>query len=281
MRSPARPGSRRSGAGLALACHPLPCIAVTAFAAAYGWSVGLGARTALLAAAVLSGQLAIGWCNDWVDAARDRLAGRMDKPLARGQVDRRTVGRACVVAMAACVPLSLLLGAVPGVVHLVAVGSGLSYDVRLKSTLASPLPYLLSFGLLPAVATTALRPGHWPPVAVMVAAALLGGGAHFANTVGDTEADRRNGIRGLPQLIGPRWSLVLTAALVAAAAAVMLAAASDRGALSLALLGGGAALAAAGGIAGARLIGSGRLAFRSTLVAVALVIAGFLDSVRH
>src|SRR3954469_12137156 len=62
--------------GLVLACHPLPTVAVTAFATAYAAAVGLSAgRVALVAVAVLLGQLSIGWCNDWVDAPRD-VAGR-------------------------------------------------------------------------------------------------------------------------------------------------------------------------------------------------------------
>ena len=40
-------------------------------------------RVALVTAAVLCGQLSIGWSNDLVDLARDRAVGRRDKPLAR------------------------------------------------------------------------------------------------------------------------------------------------------------------------------------------------------
>ena len=54
--------------GLVVACHPLPCLAVTAFIAGWAVSVGLPAgRVLLVAVAVLLGQLSIGWCNDAVD----------------------------------------------------------------------------------------------------------------------------------------------------------------------------------------------------------------------
>ena len=46
-------------------------------------------RIALVVAAVLAGQLSIGWLNDVLDAERDRTAGRADKPVAAGAVSRR------------------------------------------------------------------------------------------------------------------------------------------------------------------------------------------------
>jgi len=115
---------------------------------------------------------------------------------------------------------------------------------------------------------------------VLCGAGLLGVGAHFANTVGDTEADAATGVRGLPQRIGARASLVTTAVAVCLAAlvlgAVVLAAgASHRGAAAVALLGVGAVLSA-GGAVGAGTTRGGRGPFRLTLLAVALVVAGFV-----
>jgi len=275
----------RFARGLVLACHPLPCLAVTAFAAAYAIAVGLGAgRTALLAAAVLAGQLSIGWANDAVDAPKDTVAGRSDKPVAVGLVPRRAVQFAAGLALAACVALSLALGTAPGAVHLVCVAAAWAYDLGLKATPASPLPYLLAFGLLPGVATWALpvAPG-WPPLGVLLGAGLLGVGAHFANTVGDADADAATGVRGLPQRIGPRRSLVTTAVAVAVAAVVLGAGLPDRRPVSLVLLTTGALLAAvgasgAGGVLGAAMRPSSgsRAAFHLTLMAVGFVVAGFV-----
>jgi 4-hydroxybenzoate polyprenyltransferase len=263
--------------GLAVACHPLPCLAVTAFAAAWATVVGLPAgRVGLVALAVLLGQLSIGWCNDAVDAPRDIAAGRRDKPVPAGLVTARQLAFAAAAALLACVVASLALGVAPGIVHLVAVASAWAYDLVLKPTPASPLPYAVSFGLLPAVATLAATPPHWPPAGVMVGAALLGTGAHFANTVGDAEHDAVTGVRGMPQRIGPVASLRVSAVLVALAAVALLTADGDAGAWTLALLGAGAVLAAVGAAVAGRMVGRGRAAFRLTLAAVALVIAGFL-----
>src|SRR5437762_3254495 len=88
-RMKARWGSAR---GLAQACHPLPALAVTAFAVAWAAAWGLPAgRVLLVGLAILAGQLVTGWSNDAVDATRDAAAARADKPIARGRVGRRAV----------------------------------------------------------------------------------------------------------------------------------------------------------------------------------------------
>ncbi len=269
---------------------------MTCFALAWGV---LGAALpsvvlALLVAAVLTGQLTIGWVNDWADAGRDTAAGRSDKPVASGEVSRGQVGVAACVAAVACVGLSLSLGLAAGVVHLVAVASGLAYDLGVKGTWLSPLPYAVSFGLLPAVATLAQveDPGR-PPVTVLLAAALLGVAAHLANTIPDAEDDARTGVRGLPQRLGPRASAVGAGLVVASAALVLLpgavAAEGVRSVLATLLLAagvvlgcmaavrvGGAGAGSAGAGTGGREVGRG--AFWAVVAAAALVVLGFLAS---
>lgn len=267
---------------LLVACHPLPTLAVTAFAtvltAAFG---GRGGLLVLVAAATVCGQLCVGWSNDGIDADRDRAAGRTDKPVGAGRVGRTTILAAAGAAGLLAVPLSLLIGPGPGLLHLVAVVSALSYNLVLKSTPVSPLPYVLSFALLPAVASLAAGAG-WPPARYVVAAGLLGAAAHAANTVGDTRADRVTGVRGLPQRLGPNLSLTVTAVLVAAAALVLLTGIltggwTPRTVTSAVLLGAAAVLAA--GTAVRRVgVDGGRAAFRITLGAVGLVVLGFVTS---
>jgi 4-hydroxybenzoate polyprenyltransferase len=268
----------RSRAGaLLLAAHPLPSAAVTAFAAATGAAAGLGAgRAVLLAAAIFVGQLSIGWANDYVDAGRDRAVGRPDKPLARRALPDGVVGVAAGVALLADVPLSLALGARAGAAHLAAVGSAWMYDALLKPTVASFVPYAVSFGLLPVVIAGTLPGGPRPRLLIVVAGALMGLAAHFANTVGDTADDARTGVRGLPQRVGPAQSLAAAATLVAAAAgclvAVTDAAVSALAAAAVDVV----ALAVVARVATRS--GSRRLAFRALLLAVAVLIAAFVGS---
>ena len=265
--------------GLVVACHPLPTLAVTTFAAGWGAATGLPAgRTALVFLAVLLGQLAIGWCNDAVDAPRDLAADRRDKPVVTGLVTAPMLVRATVVAVVLCVPASFALGVRAGLAHMGVLASGLVYDLALKPTAWSPLPYAVAFGLLPAVPTLAATPPVWPAPGVMAGGALLGLAAHFANTVGDVDQDAATGVRGMPQRLGPAGSLRASAVLVALAGLALLTAATHAGALALAVLGAGIVLAVAGAVLGARMAERGRTAFRLTLAAVALVIAGFLLS---
>lgn len=275
------PGSLAGVAALAVAAHPLPALAVTAFAVALGIAqrapeAGGPGRLLLLGAAVLTGQLSVGWCNDWVDADRDRAAHRPDKPVARGVLGRRTVAAAAFAAAAACVLLSFALGLVPGALHVLAVASAWAYDLELKATLLSPLPYVVSFGLLTGVVTTSVGAGV-PEVALVGAAGLLGAAAHFANTVGDAEADTLTGVRGLPQRMGPRRSLTVSAAGVAAAAVVLLTGVQDPQPVSVALLGAGAGIAGLSLLESVRRRGrTSRASFRLCLLAVALVVGGFV-----
>ncbi len=250
----------------------MPSLAVTAFATALAVSAGLGAgRVVLLAAAVLTGQLSVGWLNDYVDRDLDRRADRPDKPLAVGSATAGQVRAAFAAAALACVVTSLALGLLPGLLHLAAVASAYSYDLGLKRTMVSWLPFAVSFGILPAVVTTS-RPGHpFPPAAIWVAGAALGVAAHLANTVKDTEADARTGVRGFPQAIGPRRSLTLAAAFVAVAGvAVVVATPHSAPAWVFAAL----ALVAAV-LAG---VGGRRTAFAGTVAAAALVVVGVVLS---
>ncbi|MFI5828925.1 UbiA family prenyltransferase [Streptomyces sp. NPDC051578] len=216
----------RSGPGmvaaLAAACHPLPAAAVTLFTAGLAAACGRGAvGSAASAAAVALGQLSVGWSNDRADLRRDRVTGRRDKPLAAGAVAPAAVSAAAIAALALCVPLSLASGWLAGAVHLCAVAAAWAYNLRLKSTLASWLPYALAFGLLPAFVTLGLPGRPWPPLWLAAAAALLGAGAHFANVLPDIADDLATGVTGLPQRLGGRRSAALAALLVLGSAVAL------------------------------------------------------------
>jgi len=207
---------------LALASHPAPAAAVTA--AATLLAVGVGHRpggVATIAAVVLASQLSIGWVNDWLDADRDRIAGRPDKPVAAGQVSRRAVGVAGLVAGLATVAMSPLAGPRAAALGLLGLASAQLYNWPLKSSPLSVLPYLVSFGALPAFVVLALPGAPAPPWWLVLSGSLLGGGAHFANVLPDLEADARTGVRGLPHRLGPAGSRYAAAALLLAASAVL------------------------------------------------------------
>ena len=205
--------------GLLGACHPAPTVAVTGLTTALAIGAGAGPGTvALILLAVLAGQLSIGWSNDWIDAARDREVARSDKPIAAGAVRVAVVRAAALVALALVIVLSGFLGPRAAVVHLfTVVGSGWLYNVGLKRSWASWIPYVVCFGMLPAVVTLSLPDPVWPPGWAMAAGALLGFGAHLANVLPDLDDDAATGVRGFPHRLGRTCTAVLAPVALSAA----------------------------------------------------------------
>lgn len=201
--------------------HPGPT--VTLIAAALSVGVGLGSwRIAVVTLMVLCNQLSIGLSNDWLDATRDRRNGRRDKPIASGEVSSATVARVAVSLAAASVALSLLLGPLAAIAHALFLASGWLYNVGLKSTTASVIPYIVGFGSLPAIVTLAADPPRLAHSWALAAGALLGIAAHFSNVLPDLDDDSATGVRGLPHRIGVRPSgFVIAASLIAAPLAIV------------------------------------------------------------
>lgn len=203
------------GSAVALfACtHPGPSAAVTVFAVVLALAARHGAwGAALVAAAVLPGQLSIGWGNDLMDADRDRALGRRDKPLATGEVSVSSVRWAIAVSLALCAAVSAVFGPAAAAAHLAGVGFGHAYNLWLKFTPFSVVAYLAAFALLPAFVL--LGAGVSPPWWLLAGGGLLGGGAHFTNALPDLEDDARTDVRGLPQRLGPRGSVLAAAVLL-------------------------------------------------------------------
>lgn len=213
---------------LALSTHPGPTLAVTAVAVLLGFGVGLDpARLALLGLAFLFDQASIGLSNDWLDAEQDRAVARRDKPVARGWIGAGAVRTAAFAAAGLAVVLTLPLGLLATLAHVVVLAFAWAYNLSLKGTKLSVLPYIISFGLLPMIVTLA-RPT--PALAAwwaMSMGALLGVAAHFTNVLPDLDDDRRTGVRGLPHRLGTRGSGVVTC--LALAAASVLAVFGPRG----------------------------------------------------
>lgn len=178
---------------------------VTIVATVLGASVSYQpGRLALLAAAILAGQLSVGWSNDWIDAPRDSTVARADKPVAVGLIPRTAVGIAAWVALAAAAALTFSLGPAALVVHVIALASAWSYNAWLKRTLFSIVPYLVSFGLLPAIVTLGASEPRFAAWWVVAAGCLLGAAAHITNVLPDFEQDRVTGVRGFGHLLGAR-----------------------------------------------------------------------------
>ncbi|GAA0535822.1 hypothetical protein GCM10011581_24650 [Saccharopolyspora subtropica] len=205
---------------LVRASHPVPAFGVTAIATGLAATTGRGAAGLLLtAAAVLAGQLSVGWLNDLVDAERDARVGRCGKPIAAGVLSRDVVLVAVVVAALVAVLGSVPFGAAAAAAHVLALVSAWAYDLGVKAGPLSVVPYAVSFGLLLAFVT--LGSGNPPPLWLVLAGALLGSAAHFANVLPDLHDDAVTGVRGLPHRLGAAGSSAVAAALVLAASTAL------------------------------------------------------------
>lgn len=256
------------------ATHLGPSVAVTAFATLLALTAGRGAGTVWVTAAVLAGQFSIGWANDWLDAERDRVTGRRDKPVVTG-LEVATVRRAALLALAATVPLSLASGLLAGIVHVTAVALGWVYDLGAKGTVLSPLPYAGAFGLLPVFVALGLPAGEAGPWWSPVAGGLLGAGAHFLNALPDLDDDAATGVRGLPQRLGATRS-VLAGALLLGAGVLVVGLAPAGGLGVVRVVGLLAGLACVAGAVGAALRGRPRRAFQFAIGAAATVVVTLL-----
>lgn len=162
-----------------------------------------------IAVAILAGQLIVGWSNDLVDLPRDKSAGRIKKPLVSGAISVGFLLRALIVALVMVVLLSFSspLGLQGSLLHLLGVLSALMYNLKLKSTIFSPLPYALSFGAMPWVIF--LAADAIPPLWLYLSFILFTTAFHFLNVLKDLQWDLDQGVLGMPQRLGRRKSIAV------------------------------------------------------------------------
>lgn len=164
--------------------------------------------TARLLLAMLGGQLAIGAVNELVDAELD-AASKPRKPIPAGIISSTAARTLVVLSLIAMAGFSASFGALSLLLCSLGTGAGLVYDIWLKRTLLSWLPYLVALPLIPIwvwAAVDTFMPGLlilYPLGAVAVI------GVHLSQALPDTEADRRAGIRSISSVLGQRRSLVL------------------------------------------------------------------------
>jgi len=202
--------------------HAGPTVAVALISLALAIGIGLSSWQVVgITLMILCNQFSVGLSNDWLDAERDRRSGRTDKPIAAGEVSVHTVAALALILASVSVVLSLAFGALAALAHGLFLASGWAYNLWLKSTPASVIPYIVGFGSLPAIVTLAADPPQLVQLWAIAAGALLGIAAHFSNVLPDLDEDRSTGVRGLPHILGARISgIVIAVSLVAASLAV-------------------------------------------------------------
>lgn len=192
--------------------HPIPCLAVASFAAifAFGNSLSSG-RSSVIFLAVLLQQISVGLSNDWLDAKRDKAAGRTDKPTVNGLVKLSQLRAGSLIAAGLAELVASLIGLGPAVVMLLMLIFGWAYNLGMKNNWSSVIPYALGFGSVPVFTGLAAPQPYWVPTWVVVVSALLGISAHFANVLPDMIADKLTGVNALPHILGQRVSALTIA----------------------------------------------------------------------
>ena len=164
--------------------------------------------------AIVAGQCVVGWSNDLLDFPLDSSAARKNKPLVAGTISKESLAVAIPTALVLAILLSYFgpLGFKGTMIHLIGIASASLYNLGLKSTLISVVPYAISFGLLPWAIYVAAnkRVPPWIYLGFMLFACAF----HFLNVVKDMESDRLLNIAGLPQRLGKSGSLVAALLLV-------------------------------------------------------------------
>ena len=189
--------------------HPFPSTLDAVAAATIALIAGAEASVAVrLALGMLGLQFAIGAANDLADAPRDRVS-RPDKPIPAGLVNPRHAAAVLVVASSAGLCAAGSVGVAAFAVGVLGLADGLIYDIRLKGTAASWVPFALGVGLLPVYAWLGVA-GTLPPAfwGIVPLAFVAGTTLALANALADLERDLLAGAASVATALGRGRALV-------------------------------------------------------------------------
>jgi 4-hydroxybenzoate polyprenyltransferase len=201
--------------GLRQASHFGPTLIVSVIAFAFGTYYWWEGPAYVIAFTVATGQLVVGWSNDLYDYEDDVKHNRTNKPLVSGLITQKYLQRWLIFM----VPFSFFanlfgpLGFKGGMVYMLGIACGVAYNFYFKFSPLSPLPYAIAFAALPS--SIAISKDITPPVWMWLGGALFGMAAHFINVIKDMEQDQVSGIKGLPQRLGTKNSLIVSLTLIA------------------------------------------------------------------
>jgi 4-hydroxybenzoate polyprenyltransferase len=202
----------RSLRGWLAAAHPVPLALVLLLTALVGVASADGepdaTKLALLLAAMALSQLAIGWSNDYLDRETD-AAQQPWKPIPSGLIDAKAMPPAIAGVLVGSLAVGTLLGVVPLLLLAAGTACGLAYNLGLKDTSLSALPFVVALGLLPAYVWASLDVYQDDFLLLYFIGVPLALAAHLANTLPDIEADNAAGRKGLAVQLGRGRSFAL------------------------------------------------------------------------
>ena len=198
------------------ASHLGPTLAVTLVSFLLASALWWEGPAYFISFGVFLGQLLVGWTNDLNDYQDDLKHNRIGKPLVSGELTKTSLLRAVKITTPIAVVVNLFgpLGIKGGSLYLFGVGMGVAYNFYFKSTVLSPLPYALAFAAF--VSSIVIATDQNVPIWLVLAGALFGVAAHFANVLKDLDQDLTSGIKGLPQRLGKKKSRIICGSLLIA-----------------------------------------------------------------
>jgi 4-hydroxybenzoate polyprenyltransferase len=189
--------------------HPGPSLLVTcvlvAIAGLAGQHVPDATRVLQLVGAMLPVQLCIGVINDVADLHADAVT-KPYKPLVREAISPSTAMGIGVVLGAIGLGAAATINPATLGFDALALCSGLAYDLGLRRTPLSWVPWWGGMAVLPleGYASVASIPSRL--LALIPLSGLIAVGLHVANALPDIDGDRAAGRRSLPVLLGSEWS---------------------------------------------------------------------------
>jgi 4-hydroxybenzoate polyprenyltransferase len=246
--------------------HPIPSVLTTLAASGFAWIFGIGVndpRFWWIAFIMLLVQFSISALNEWADADLDLRAHR-SRPIPLGLVSRGAALNVAVVCAVGAFMLCVLANFGPFALLLVGLGTaaGWAYDLWLKATPLSVVPFAIAFPLMPFwIGLLAGRP-LTSLMILFLGGSPLAAAIHLADAIPDRDRDREAGLKTLAVVLGKPAAELVTAALLAIGTLLAIVVSIGRDEISLSAL---SLVTVATATASAVIIG---LRFRATAPAV-------------
>lgn len=178
-------------------------LVLVAIAGLAGRGVPSAVRILELVGTMLPIQLCIGVINDVVDLPADAIA-QPYKPLAREVLSRSAAAWIGVLLGLIGLGVAATINLATFGLAAAALGAGLAYDLGLRRTPLSWVPWWGGMAVLPLLAYASA--GAIPSRLLIVTplSALIAVGLHLANAQPDIDADRIAGVHSLPVIVGVR-----------------------------------------------------------------------------
>ena len=203
--------------------HPFPTLLNVAATAGLAFVAVRGVPDisvlARMLVVMLCVQCAIGVANDYFDRDLD-AASKPWKPIVAGLIPAPAAAALAIAFVGAAAAVAATLGIGGFLLAMLGMSCGLAYDIRLKRTVVSAIPYVVAIPTMPIWVWLTL--GAWQPVLwwLLPLGGLIGLALHLANTLPDIDADVAHGVAGLAHRLGARRSMLLAWASFASALAL-------------------------------------------------------------